>query len=118
MRIAIASNELLKATARSLAEQLARGEYEAVIAESSASRLRADDLRNVVRDYGRTLVAPPETAYQDLDAVAVRGTTPPRWSVRAPLWTKEEGRSDLTLELTVILNAVRVSFELDDLHVL
>lgn len=112
------SHELLKATARSLVERLARGEYETVIAESSASRLTTDELRDVVREYGRTLVAPPETAYQDLDAVAVRGATPPTWSVRAPLWTKEEGKSDLTLELTVVLNEDRASFELDDLHVL
>ena len=112
------SLELLKVTARSLAERLARGEYEAVVAESSASRLTADELRDVVREYGRTLVAPPEAAYQALDAVAVRGATHPTWSVRAPLWTKEEGRSDLTLELTVVLKEDRPSFELDDLHVL
>ena len=112
------SVELLQATAQSVAERLARGEYDAVVAESSASRLTADELRAVVREYGRTLVIPPETAYRDLDAVAVRGATPPTWSVRAPLWTKEEGRSDLTLELTVILNENRPSFELDDLHVL
>lgn len=112
------SLELLKATARSLAEKLACGEYEAVIAASSASRLTADELRDVVREYGRTFVAPPETAYQDLDVVAVRGATQPTWSVRAPLWTKEEGRSDLTLELTIVLNNDRPSFELDDLHVL
>jgi hypothetical protein len=35
-----------------------------------------------------------------------------------PLWTKEEGRSDLTLELTVTMGANDTQIELDDIHVL
>ena len=65
------------------------------------SRLTGDDLRNVIRNYGRKVVSPPPDAYNKLDAVQVTGATVPTWSVRAPLWTEEEGRSDLTLELTI-----------------
>jgi hypothetical protein len=80
--------------------------------------LTSDDLRTVIRDYGRKLVSPPANAYEDLDAVQVKGAGVPTWLVRAPLWTEEEGRSDLTLELTIAVGPVAPSVELDDLHVL
>lgn len=35
-----------------------------------------------------------------------------------PLWTIEEGRSDLSLELTLVENDKTISIELDDIHVL
>jgi hypothetical protein len=47
----------------------------------------------------------------------VRGSNPKRWSVRFDLWTADEGRSDLTLELTVE-ETDPLKIELDDLHVL
>jgi hypothetical protein len=109
---------LLKSTARELVALLAHGAYESVIARCANSRLAADDLRTVIRDYGRKLVPPPGDAYDNLDIVPVKGTAGQTWSVRVPLWTEEEGRSDLTLELTVVMNGARPSVELDDLHVL
>jgi hypothetical protein len=53
-----------------------------------------------------------------LDIVRIAGSVPPAWSVRANLWTKEEGRSDLTLELTIRQVENSYEVELDDLHVL
>ena len=108
----------LKQTVKSILEELARGQFESLIARVTASRLTADQLKEVIRDYGRTLVLPPEAIEQELDAVQVRGAEPPRWSVMVPLWTREEGRSDLTLELTVTITGSNAEFELDDLHVL
>jgi hypothetical protein len=72
----------------------------------------------VVRDYGRKLVSPPADAYNNLDAVQVKGAAVPTWSVRAPLWTEEQGRSDLTLELTIAVRLGAPSVELDELRVL
>ncbi len=40
-----------------------------------------------------------------------------QWAVAMPLWTKEEGRSDLRIELT-IMDANPVVVEIDDIHVL
>lgn len=36
----------------------------------------------------------------------------------APLWTREEGRSDLTLSVTAIKQGETYTVEVDDLHVL
>jgi hypothetical protein len=43
---------------------------------------------------------------------------PPTWSVRCDLWTVEEGRSDLSLELTVVAAPLGPTIEVDNLHVL
>jgi hypothetical protein len=112
------STESLESVVRALVNRLANGEYDAVLDQCCTSRLTADGIRRVIDDYGRTFVEPPPSAYSDLDAVAVRGAERPTWSVRAPLWSKEEGRSDLTLEVTVIQDGNRWDVELDDLHVL
>jgi hypothetical protein len=112
------STESLEPLVRALINRLANGEYDALLDQCSTSRLTADDIRQVIEDYGRTFVEPPPSVYNNLDAVAVRGAKQPTWSVRAPLWSKEEGRSDLTLEVTVIHDGDRWRVELDDLHVL
>lgn len=112
------SSESLGPLVRELINRLANGEYDALLDQCSASRLTVDDIRQVIDDYGRTFVEPPPSVYHNLDAVAVRDARQPTWSVRAPLWSKEEGRSDLTLEVTVIHDGDRWHVELEDLHVL
>jgi hypothetical protein len=99
-------------------EDLSQGKFEALVARLAASRLSAEQLRQVIREYGRTPISPPVTIEPELDVVQVQGASPPTWSVRSPLWTREEGRSDLTLELTVTTDRDAVRVELDDLHVL
>ena len=112
------SLDVLRSTVREMMDQLAREDYESAVKRCVKSRLTSDDLRTVIRDYGRKVVPPPLDAYGKLDAVQVRGAAVPTWSVRAPLWTEEEGRSDLTLELTIALGSGAPSIELDDLQVL
>jgi hypothetical protein len=114
----IMSLDALQSIVREMVDQLAHGDYESVVQRCAKSRLTSNDLRTVIRHYGRMLVSPPNDAYQNLDAVTVRAAEVPTWSVRAPLWTEEEGRSDLTLELTVALGPDKPNVELDDLHVL
>ena len=96
---------------------LADGEYTMVVRECYKSRLQAGDLAKAISDYGKTIVKPPSNFVEYLDCVAVRGRADPTWSVRAPLWTLEEGRSDLTLELTVTETERRTLIEIDDLRV-
>jgi hypothetical protein len=75
-------------------------------------------MAKAIADYGRHLIIPPEEAYSLMDVVEIRSTQQPRWSVTMPLWTLEEGRSDLLLELTVIRREKTFDIELDDIHVL
>jgi hypothetical protein len=112
------SIEQLRSTTREVLTRLAQGNYESVVRRCAKSRLSSKDLGAVIREYGRKLVTPPSDAYEHLDAVQVRGVLPPTWSVRVPVWTEEEGMSDLTLELTITLDVGEPRVELDDLRVL
>lgn len=60
---------------------------------------------------------PPDGSYRLMSVVRVRGAEPPKWSVAMPLWTENEGRSDLSIELTLIQQGDGFRIEVDDIHV-
>jgi hypothetical protein len=83
---------------RTIVDLLVRGEYETVERITRGERLTATDMAEAVAGYGRTLTTP---GLEWWSLVVVTPIRPPgrRLHVAAPLWTREEGRSDLTLEL-------------------
>ena len=81
-------------------------------------RLSAEAMAKAISDYGEKLVLLPEDGFRLMDVVEVKDSQPKRWSIAMPLWTQKEGRSDLTLEMTVIEKQNGFTIELDDLHVL
>lgn len=82
-------------------------------------RLSADELKSAVESYGKKLRLPPPDAVEPRSVVEIENASPRRWSVYVDLWTEEEGRSDLTLEMTVLDGpGASHSVEIDDLHVL
>lgn len=106
-----------EADVRQLVQMLARGDYAAVERRTAGVRLSASDMAAAVARYGRRLMVPPRATEPPLDVVArahVGG-----WSVDVPLWSVEEGRSDLTLQLTILDGSDGTHrIEIDDLHVL
>jgi hypothetical protein len=104
---------------RDVIANLARGEYAAVERRSAGVRLSAQELATAVVQYGRHLIPAPTEEPLPLDVVAILGSEPAAWSVDTPLWTAEEGRSDLTLQLTVRVEPEGgYQIQVDDLHVL
>jgi len=104
-------------TIRDVVDLLARGDYLAVERLSAGIRLTAQEMAAAINAYGRHLIVPPSAAAAPLNVISHADGG--GWSVDVPLWTLEEGRSDLTLQLTVRREADgghRV--EVDDLHVL
>ena len=97
---------------------LVDGDYAAAERVTSSKRLSALEIQTAILDYGRPLVAPPDHAWALMSAIRVRDADMPTWSVVMPLWTKEEGRSDLSIELTITLRGDRVVMTCDDIHVL
>jgi len=75
-------------------------------------------MANAVSDYGRKLVLPPDDAFQLMNLVEVGNAQPRKWSITMPLWTREEGRSDLSISVTLIADKKGFAIELDDIHVL
>jgi hypothetical protein len=109
----------LRQTIARLMELLARRDYTAFCGSARRSRLTPQEVDAAIRGYGRTIIAPPAEAFRLLDVVAVTDSVPPRWSVVVPLWTEQEGRSDLSLEITVEdVGGPDYAIEIEDLHVL
>jgi hypothetical protein len=98
---------------------LARCDYGALKRLDRVDRLSEESLAQAVADYGRTIVLPPSYPADIIDIVPVAGASPRAWCVNVPIWTEEEGRSDLTLSVTLVDSADQLyGVELDDLHVL
>ncbi|MBI4933667.1 MAG: hypothetical protein HY828_07300 [Actinobacteria bacterium] len=91
----------LEVAVRIVVDLLVRGEFSVVEALTRSCKLTAAELEEAVLVYGRTLVPPPNGYWQVLDIIAVDEADVPTYSVVAPLWTEEEGRSDLSLVLTM-----------------
>jgi hypothetical protein len=92
--------------------------YAEVALLTKGIRLSTADLERAISTYGRTLIPIPNDGYRLMEVTAVAPSSPPCWHVALPLWTKEEGRSDLTLEMTFRKDEVEIEIEVDDIHVL
>jgi hypothetical protein len=103
---------------RQIVELLVTGRYDQIAKITNEQRLDAESIKKAISDYGRKLIMPPSEAYEHLDVIQVHNALPPRWSVRVNLWTAEEGRSDLSLELTLVQTGEDFAIEVDDIHVL
>lgn len=111
-------NLRLRQPVREVIEMLTTGRYAELESLTKGVRLGAQQIASVISEYGCQLVMPPEGAFGLMDVIAVNNSQPPRFSITMPLWTREEGRSDLSLEHTVIQGLNSYDIELDDIHVL
>jgi hypothetical protein len=107
----------LQQAVRRTMDALVGSRYTELAALTKDGRLTAAEIEGAIRDYGRTLISPPTEVYETLDVVPVTGAKPPLYSVVVPLWTLEEGRSDLSLELTVLMAGDSAIVRLDGIHV-
>ena len=108
--------EPLLAPLRELVRSLVEGDFEKLEADGRAGRLTATELRSAVAEYGQQLVSVPDDELRRADVYPIKGEEGV-WAVDVDLWTTE-GRSDLTLSVTMRAEAERISAEIDDLHVL
>ena len=111
------NNRLVKPV-NQVVELLVTGKYSDLENLPHGVRLTAREIANAVSDYGRKLIQPPQNGLKMMDVIEVKDANPKRWSIVMPLWSEEEGRSDLTLEMTAIDCGASVVIELDNIHVL
>jgi hypothetical protein len=102
---------------REVVRDLGRGDFARIEAAGRAGRVGLHGLRYAIASYGCRLVELPEAAF-DLGDSYPNDLGESEWQADVPLWTAEEGRSDLTLQLTIRRTAAGVELEIDDLHVL
>ncbi len=94
---------------------LVQRDYSRVEALTRGLRLSARDIAAAIEQYGHTLVLYPVDRV--FDVVEVRNSLPTSWSVVAPVFTREEGESDLSIELTIRESSPGYKIELDNIHV-
>ena len=102
---------------RQLVEDLVGGNYAALEADGRIGRLAKHEFKRVIAEYGRRLVSLPSDAMDAADVYAL-DHRPRDFAVDLPLWTAEEGQSDLFLQLTEFDGDSGPAVAIDDLHVL
>ena len=109
----------LHSTVKHLCDLLASHRYEDLESVSNGIRLKATEIKTAIEDYGKTIISLPIQGYSDIDIIKIENHKSNQWSVNVPVYTKEEGKSDLTLELTLKESPSDLySVEIDGLHVL
>lgn len=97
---------------------LVEGKYIEIEKITGGKRLTGFLIDRAIKEYGKTLSLPPRDAYELVDIARIKTTAAHKWSVVMPLWTEEEGRSDLSMEITLTEIGDSFDVELDDIHVL
>jgi hypothetical protein len=80
-------------------------------------RMKGQDPLTWIRDYPATLTPLPAETWDTADAIQHQ-QHPSTWSLVIPLWTLQEGRSDLSLEATAQDLTDGPLITIDDIHVL
>ena len=112
-------NLKIRDTVHRLAEMLVAGDYDSIEEATRGRRLTAEQLRQAVEEYDRELQMPPEVVFHNLDVNEIEGAIPRAAWVLVDLWTVEEGRSDLTLEIRITDTGGELyDIEINNLHVL
>jgi hypothetical protein len=88
--------ERLHEPVRELLCQLARRELPALVESGQLARKAPRRLEKAIFDYGATPVIPPDIVL--LLSTATRDGED-AWTIEAPLWTREEGPSDLVVQM-------------------
>ena len=113
--------EEIVAAVKRLIQLLSENQYSEIVAWTQARRLQEPEIEIAITEYGRTVVMPPESFYPEyIDAIRIEHSDSQEWSVVFPLWTLEEGESDLSVEFTFKEGdpAAGPELELDNIHVL
>lgn len=98
---------------------IAERNFAEIVSMSKGIRLNEQQIASAIDEYGRAILPLPDEALQYIDIIEVKYSQPKRWSVVVPFWTREEGCSDLSMELTVfIAKGNKLGFEIDNIHVL
>ncbi len=99
---------------------LVDGEWEQLEARTQGTRLTSDEIARELSEYPATFVMPPPQVLKELDVHEIasrRCGNECAWSVWFSLWSKEEGSSDLGVEIRIVYDGAGYRTELDNIRV-
>jgi len=104
---------------KQLVHDLVQGKFVKISRDGRSGRLDATQLQYAINKYGNRLTMPPDSSFEEIEGWLVDTEVLPTWSTEFDLWTADEGKSDLTLLLTIsdTWNGI-VRIEIDDLRTL
>jgi hypothetical protein len=112
-------NEKIRTSVERVYKLLVDSKYAELALLTGGIRLSADKIRAAASGYRYALKPWPADQLMYINVVEVSQSRPRAWSVRADAFTAEEGRSDLSMELTVIESqSGEFTVQFDNLHVL
>jgi hypothetical protein len=100
---------------RNIVQDILGGNYEDIVLRKENGRIDINDLENVIKEYNKTIIPLPEEAFSIAELYKINDN---QIDIYIPLWTKEEGRSDLTLFLSCYNTNETLTVEINDLRVL
>ena len=113
----IAIKHRLKSVVERVMSLFVAKDYDALVRLAGSARFterNIPEVAEVVSNYPADLVMPPESAYQGLMKVyEIENSSPRRWAIDMPFWTKPEGRSNLEMRVTITEDCGRLTVELD-----
>jgi hypothetical protein len=113
------NNKKLQNTLTKLYKLFVEEQYSDIFDWSNGIRLTEEQIREAIKDYGEVIIFPPTTFFNDVDIVEINSSNPSKWAVTFPFWTKNEGKSDLSVEITCIDSLDDIyTIEVDNIHVL
>lgn len=116
--MATSDEKIIYQKMREIVQHLVERQYTEIEKCTNGIRMPADEIKIAVEDYGYTLCKIPESGWALIDVVPIENANPSAYSVNLPLWTIEEGRSDLTMEAIIRIENGIGSVQLDGIHVL
>ena len=108
--------DLFKEKIKNLVMDLSNKNYKKIETEKINGRANIMDLEIILREYGKTIIPLPEEVFKIANIYNIEKEN--RIDIYIPLWTKEEGRSDLTLSIICFLENNNPIIEINDLEVL
>lgn len=102
---------------KDLVHQLVAMNYLELEKDGRNGRLSAAELQQVIVDYGCELIDINSESLALADVYKINNESN-QWAIDLPLWTKEEGRSDLTLSINLSVKNGKTYIAIQDLHVL
>lgn len=102
---------------RRLVKDLAEHRFAELEADGRAGRVTAEELKHTIDAYGMTITELPDEAIGLIEIYSVHGQ-PGLLLADVPLWTLQEGRSDLTLSVTIHQTETCSKVEINDISVM
>ena len=100
-----------------LINQIQNKNYNIIRTEPFYSRCNPEDVERVIREYNRTIIEVPIQEIENTEVIKLIKEKD-TFAIDIDLWTIEEGRSDLTLQIIVENNRNKSRIGIEDLHVL